>query len=145
MLKRETTWYRGTFLERLAIGTLFCVICKISFETSILNVKTTAFQAKLSSNGPLCLTCIKELHWHRNKPFPSSPGPLYQNEVKCSAFDMEVIFHSHANKTHVHKKGSALGLILKVRVFRICLGWLSPSAEIQTTNQSSKQTNKDKK
>ena len=25
-------------------------------------------------------------------PFPSSPGPLYQNEVKCSAFDMETIF-----------------------------------------------------
>ena len=22
-----------------------------------------------------------------NRPFPSSPGPLYQNEVKCSAFD----------------------------------------------------------
>ena len=35
-----------------------------------------------------------------NRPFPSSPGPLYQNEVKCSAFDMEMIFHSHAHKTH---------------------------------------------
>ena len=23
----------------------------------------------------------------------------------CSAFDMEIIFHSHANKTHFHKKG----------------------------------------
>ena len=32
------------------------------------------------------------------RPFPSSPGPLYQNEVKCSAFDMEKVFHSHANK-----------------------------------------------
>ena len=52
-----------------------------------------------------------------NGPFPSSPWPLYQNEVKCSAFDMEMIFHSHANKTHFHKKGCALGLILKVRVF----------------------------
>ena len=52
-----------------------------------------------------------------NRPFQSSPGPLYQNEVKCSAFDMEMIFHSHANKTHFHKKGCALGLILKVRVF----------------------------
>ena len=31
-----------------------------------------------------------------NRPFPSSPGPLYQKEVKCSAFDMEMIFHSHA-------------------------------------------------
>ena len=33
-----------------------------------------------------------------NRPFQSSPGPLYQNEVKCSAFDKEMIFHSHANK-----------------------------------------------
>ena len=53
----------------------------------------------------------------RKRPFPSSHGPLYQNEVKCSAFVMEMIFHSHANKTHFHKKGCALGLILKVRVF----------------------------
>ena len=30
---------------------------------------------------------------------------------------MEIIFHSHANKTHFHKKGCAPGLILKVRVF----------------------------
>ena len=30
---------------------------------------------------------------------------------------MEITFHSHANKTHFHKKGCALGLILKVRVF----------------------------
>ena len=30
---------------------------------------------------------------------------------------MQIIFHSHANKTHFHKKGCALGLILKVRVF----------------------------
>ena len=41
---------------------------------------------------------------------------LNQNEVKCSAFDMKMSFHSHANKTHFHKKGCALGLILKVRV-----------------------------
>ena len=33
-----------------------------------------------------------------NWPFQSYPGPLYQNEVKCSAFDKEMIFHSHANK-----------------------------------------------
>ena len=44
-----------------------------------------------------------------NRQFSSSPGPLYQNEVKCSAFDMEKIFH---------KKGFASGLILKERVFR---------------------------
>ena len=37
----------------------------------------------------------------------------------CSAFDMEMTFHSHANKTHFHKKGCALGLILKVRVFKL--------------------------
>ena len=38
----------------------------------------------------------------RNRLFPSSPGPLYQNEVISSAFDMEMIFHSLANKTHFH-------------------------------------------
>ena len=31
---------------------------------------------------------------------------------------MEIIFHSHANKTHFHKKGCALGIILKMTVFR---------------------------
>ena len=30
---------------------------------------------------------------------------------------MEMIFHSRTNKSHFHKKGCALGLILKVRVF----------------------------
>ena len=50
------------------------------------------------------------------RPFPSSPEPLYQNGVKCSAFDMKMIFNSHANKTYFIQKGCALGLILKVRV-----------------------------
>ena len=31
-------------------------------------------------------------------PFPSSPGLLYRNEVKCSAFDMEMVFHADAIK-----------------------------------------------
>ena len=30
---------------------------------------------------------------------------------------MEIIFHSHANKTRFHKKGCAPSLILKVRGF----------------------------
>ena len=51
--------------------------------------------------------------------FRVPPRPLYQNEVKCSAFDMEMIFHSHANKTHFHEKGCTLGLILKVRVLEL--------------------------
>ena len=59
-----------------------------------------------------------------NKPFPSTPGPLYQKEVKCSAFDMEMIFHSHANKTHFNKKGGALGLILKERFLELESGLL---------------------
>ena len=52
-----------------------------------------------------------------NRPFPSSPGPLYRKQVKCLTFDMEMIFHFHANETHFHKEGRAPGLILKVRVF----------------------------
>ena len=78
-----------------------------------------------------------------NRPFPSSPGPLYQNEVKCSAFDLKMIFHSHANKTHFHKKGSAPGLILKVRAFGTrkwpveldIFAW-SSDAELRAHNQT---------
>ena len=33
------------------------------------------------------------------------------------AFDIEMIFHSYANKTHLHKKVCALSLILKATVF----------------------------
>ena len=29
---------------------------------------------------------------------------------------MEIIFHSHANKSHFHKKGCARGLTLKMKV-----------------------------
>ena len=52
-----------------------------------------------------------------SRPFLSSAVPLSQNEGGCSVFDMEIIFHSHANKTRFHKKGCAPSLILKVRVF----------------------------
>ena len=55
---------------------------------------------------------------HENRPFPSSPASLFQNEGRCSAFDMEIISHFHANKTHFHKKGCEPSLILKVTVFR---------------------------
>ena len=52
-----------------------------------------------------------------NGPCPCYFGPRYQNEVKCAAFDMGMILHSHANKTHFHKKSCELCLILKVRIF----------------------------
>ena len=59
------------------------------------------------------VVCLNDKHPCRaafrvnSRPFPSSPGPLYQNEGKCSAFDMEMIF---PNKIHFHKKGCACGL-----------------------------------
>ena len=53
-----------------------------------------------------------------NRRFRRSPGLCIKtNEVQCIVFDMEMIFHSHANKTHFYKKGCPLSLILKVRVF----------------------------
>ena len=50
------------------------------------------------------------------------PRTSVQNEGRCSAFDMEIIFHSYANKTHFHKKGCAPSLILKVRVLELGSG-----------------------
>ena len=40
------------------------------------------------------------------RPFPSSPEPLYQKEVKCSAFDVEMTFHPHGNKIIFIRKAS---------------------------------------
>ena len=52
--------------------------------------------------------------------FPSCPKPLFQSEAVCK--DIALIFflfYTHANKTHFHKKGFALSLVLKVRVFGV--------------------------
>ena len=42
---------------------------------------------------------------------------------------MEIIFHSHANKTHFHKKGCSPSLILKVSVFGTQMWSISLSAD----------------
>ena len=55
----------------------------------------------------------KKVNW----PFPSCCKPLFQSEAKSEATDMTMIFHSHSNKTHLYKKGFALSLVLKVRLF----------------------------
>ena len=52
-----------------------------------------------------------------NRLFQSCPNPLFQSEAKCEAIDMKMMSYSHANKTHFHKKGFTLGLVVKVRVF----------------------------
>ena len=49
--------------------------------------------------------------------FQVLPGLCFKPRERCSAFDMEFIFRSHASKTHFHKKGCAPSFILKVRVF----------------------------
>ena len=47
------------------------------------------------------------------RAIPSCPKPQFQSEAKCKAIDM----HSRANKTHFHKKGFALSLVLKGKLF----------------------------
>ena len=36
------------------------------------------------------------------RPFLSFLVPLFQSEAKCEAIDMNMIFYSHANRTHFH-------------------------------------------
>ena len=59
-----------------------------------------------------------------NGPFPSSPFPLFQKEGRCSAFDMEIVFHSQANKTSFSQERLCTSLILKRRVFEFASGLL---------------------
>ena len=104
----------------------FCHICRttVCWDPEILLPRqrdvTTSYGVLWLLTGTKCGADIMTRFGNHtlpgNRPFPSSPGPLFQNEGRCSAFDMEIIFHSHANKTHFHKKGCAPSLILKVRV-----------------------------
>ena len=48
-----------------------------------------------------------------------SPGPPYQKEVKCSAFNVEMFFLFSYKYNSFPKKGFAVGLILKVRVWNL--------------------------
>ena len=41
-----------------------------------------------------------------NGPFPSSQGPLFQNGSRYSAFDMEIIFHSHSFSYYIRTEQS---------------------------------------
>ena len=51
------------------------------------------------------------------RPFSSCLEPLSQSEAKCESIDKKMILYSHATATHFHKKGFALSLVLKTRVF----------------------------
>ena len=50
-----------------------------------------------------------------NRLFSSCLKSQFQCEAKCETI-MKIIFYSHSNITHLHKKGFAFGLVLKVRV-----------------------------
>ena len=110
-------------------GGIQCLECKtgmLKCKMSFLNGSVTVVKGSLPMFLPKLTTDLFSTNgWpHQNRPFPSFPGPLFQNEGRCSAFDMEITFHSHANKTHFYKKGCAPSLILKVRVLELGSGIL---------------------
>jgi len=76
----------------------------ISCVTHGKNMNLSVVFDRLSS------TCI-------NSPFPSCPKHPFQSEAKYEAIVMKMISYSHVNKTHFHKTGFALSLVLKTRYF----------------------------
>ena len=70
------------------------------------------FEWRDTENQQSTLLRVSIMEVKRVSPFPTYPGPLNQNEVKCPAFDLKMFFHSHANKTHFHKKGFSKSFIL---------------------------------
>ena len=52
-----------------------------------------------------------------NRPFemPQASG-LKRGQLQVQNLSVKIIFYYHANKTHFHKKGFALDLVLRVRV-----------------------------
>ena len=73
---------------------------RIIYNTRHICWKTTVMLRPLPPPAPNVDSRITYLEW----AISDFPGPQYQNEVKCSAFDMEMILYSHANKTHFTRK-----------------------------------------
>ena len=83
--------------------------------------------ASLAQIGELARGLCDSLRWsasflpwwlllNTGRPFPSSSGPLYQNEVRCSTFLVEMSFICMRMKNHFHSlfriKGWAPNLVL---------------------------------
>ena len=107
---------RKSLLFRLRLHV--CVVVFIQERVFFPPSVTTLMIKTLKKGGP----CLSSPYRSTPPPFPQQaisefPRASELNEVECSTFDMETIFHSRANKTHFHKKGCAPNLILKVRVF----------------------------
>ena len=108
MKTKKMHWSRWLFLIRKAFHLRYGEKgdqhwCKTSWKAMLRDLPPT-------SN----LCCIRESGY---RPFPSSKKSHFQNEAKCKAIDMKMIFNYYANKTHFHNKGFALSLVLKVRFF----------------------------
>ena len=89
---------------------LLTLICLISFSS----YKHSSVSSWLPSHRA---TSVRDRHWPCMYSEVANDMYIFFLElfsvkdlhglIRCSAFDMEIIFHSHANKTHFHKKGCA--------------------------------------
>ena len=61
---------------------------------------------------------VKNADDQKEKTLSSCLKPLLKSEATHKAIDMKMFFfYFYANKTHFHKRGFALSLVLKVRIF----------------------------
>ena len=74
--------------------------------------RVTRTQSKMSEERVAPCYNSQEMFEEINRPFPSSPGPLFQNDVRCSTFLVEMSFICMRMKNHFHIKGWAPNLVL---------------------------------
>ena len=76
-------------------------------------------QLQLAKRDSAAIVLVFKVGAFRNQQAITQPSisSTNQNAALIINHQLEMIFHSHANKTHFHKKGCVLGLILKVRIF----------------------------
>ena len=82
-------------------------------------LRVVPFFVRTSPNRASCLLAGTGRGGKGNNmsPLPSCLKSLFESEAKGKAIDLKMILYSYANKTRFHKKGCALSLVLKVRVF----------------------------
>ena len=80
-------------------ATLMPLLCSANFlRAQYLDIPTQTHELILISSNKYAFMLVKTLHnivlliFKRNRPFPSSPWPLYQNDGKCLTFELKMIF-----------------------------------------------------
>ena len=122
-----------TFCEGFILKNLVAMMDVKNFRDVLFNnngqdVSALYFDVQFGTYFFLSQWCLKKIsrtasaYSQASNQWAISELHQFQSEVKYETIDVKMVFYSYADKTHFHKKGFVLSLVLKVRASGSWLG-----------------------